>query len=262
MPASPVNFGMREDVTTDRLLGGRLELLQPAKGHRAGTDALLLAAAAPVRPGDVVADLGASTGAVGLAIAAREPDCRVLLVERDASLADLARENLSRNGFAERGFVLVADLLADARERAASGLAPASCDLAVTNPPYVEWGSGARRSPDPARAHAHELPPGGFALWIAAAADLLKHRGRLALVQRADRLDACLEAMRPYFGSIRIRPVHPRRRSGATRILITAIRGGKGPLAIDPCLVLHEEDGSFTELAARLHDGEALENGS
>lgn len=249
---------MREDVTSDRLLGGRLSILQPAKGHRAGTDALLLAAAAPLEPGDTVCDLGASTGAVALVLAARERDCRLVLVEHDASLAALARENLALNGFAGRGAVVVADLLADAAERTAAGLVPASCDLVVTNPPYVETGSGARRSPDPARARAHELPPGGFALWIAAAADLLKRKGRFALIQRADRLDACLAAMQPYFGTVRIRPVQPRPDSEATRVLITAVRAGRGRLAIDPPLVLHREDGGFTDLARRLHDGESL----
>lgn len=253
---------MREGVTRDALLGGRLAIIQPAKGHRAGTDAVLLAAAAPVKAGDVVCDLGASTGAVALIVAARQPSCRLLLVERDPALAALARENLALNGFEERGVVLVADVLADRGERIAAGLTLGGCDLVVTNPPFVETGSGARRSPDPARADAHELPPGGFARWIAAAADLLKRRGRLALIQRADRLDACLESMRPFFGAIAIRPVHPRQGEAASRILVTAVREGRGPLVIESPLVLHRDDGGFTERARRLHEGEALEPGA
>jgi tRNA1(Val) A37 N6-methylase TrmN6 len=250
---------MREGFTRDALLGGRVGLLQRNKGHRAGTDAVLLAAAAPVRAGDVVCDLGAATGAVGLMIASREPSCRLVLVERDPDLAALARENLTLNGFAERGEVLVADILADRRERIAAGLASGGCDLVVTNPPFVETGSGARRSPEPARADAHELPQGGFALWIAAAADLLKRRGRLVLIQRADRLAACLDAMRPFFGAVTIRPVHPRAGEVASRILVTAVRDARGPLVIEPPLVLHRDDGGFTDMARRLHEGEALE---
>ena len=35
----------RADITEDAFLGGRLRLRQPRKGHRAGHDAMLLAAA-------------------------------------------------------------------------------------------------------------------------------------------------------------------------------------------------------------------------
>ena len=66
----------------DSLLGGAVRLLQPARGHRAGTDAVLLAAAAPASAGDVVTGCGAGTGAVGLTIAARLA-VRLILVERE-----------------------------------------------------------------------------------------------------------------------------------------------------------------------------------
>jgi len=37
----------RPGVTDDALLGGRLHLLQPKRGHRFGHDAILLAASIP-----------------------------------------------------------------------------------------------------------------------------------------------------------------------------------------------------------------------
>ena len=41
-----------EEVSEDTLLDGRVRLKQLTRGHRAGTDAVLLAAAATPRPGD------------------------------------------------------------------------------------------------------------------------------------------------------------------------------------------------------------------
>ena len=38
-----------EEITDDGFLDGRLKVLQPAKGYRAGLDAVLLAAAVPER---------------------------------------------------------------------------------------------------------------------------------------------------------------------------------------------------------------------
>ena len=57
--------------TEDAFLGGQLRLRQPRSGHRAGHDAMLLAAATPARSGDRVVDFGAGVGAAGLAVARR-----------------------------------------------------------------------------------------------------------------------------------------------------------------------------------------------
>ena len=55
-------------TTEDAFLGGALRILQPKDGYRAGIDAVLLAAAAPLRQGRVeqVLDVGAGVGVVGL----------------------------------------------------------------------------------------------------------------------------------------------------------------------------------------------------
>jgi tRNA1(Val) A37 N6-methylase TrmN6 len=273
-----------EGITEDTLLGGRVRLLQPVRGHRAGTDAVLLAAAAPVRPGDLVIDVGAASGAVGLMIAARVA-AALVFVERDPVLAGLCRRNASLNG--TDGRVVVADVLdrtfmasvlshgsADglARSRTASGLSHASADgvdrasststlgrqsadVVVTNPPFLEEGE-TRVSPDSARAAAHVLPPGGLEGWLRACSKLLKTRGVLALIHRADRLGECLDALSRDFGGQRLRFVHPRADRPATRVLITAVKGSRAPLAVAPPVILHDEAGRFTPDAEAVHRGD------
>src|SRR6202049_2234336 len=100
MQALPTNCGPMTDPVTDAheftedtFLGGQLRLRQPRSGHRAGHDAMLLAAATPARSGDHVVDLGAGVGAAGLAVAKRVAGVNLSLVEIDAALADLARGN-------------------------------------------------------------------------------------------------------------------------------------------------------------------------
>src|SRR3954469_14609362 len=80
-------------ISEDAILGGRLRLRQPTSGHRAGHDAVLLAAATAARPGDRVVDLGAGVGAAGFALARRVPGIELVLVEVDCTLAELARGN-------------------------------------------------------------------------------------------------------------------------------------------------------------------------
>jgi tRNA1(Val) A37 N6-methylase TrmN6 len=244
---------MMGEITKDCLLGGRVSLVQPAKGHRAGTDAVLLAASAPVKPGAVVVDVGAATGAVGLMVAAREKDAHFIFVERDPRLAELCSRNCLDNRVQE--WVVVADLL-DKASRQLAGLIPERADLVLTNPPFLEEGQ-ARLSPDQGRAAAHALPVGGLEAWLKACTGLLKPKGQLVLIHRADRLAECLEGLNGRLGGIGLRFVHPNTDKPAIRVLISGIKGSRAPLQILPPLILNGPDGRFTPQAEALHLGEA-----
>ena len=103
MSFAPMASDLAADgLTEDAVLGGRLRLTQPRRGHRVGHDAILLAAATPAHAGEHAVDFGAGIGAAGLALAARVAGCAVTLVEIDAGLAALAAENARRNGLADR----------------------------------------------------------------------------------------------------------------------------------------------------------------
>src|ERR1700678_4474114 len=110
MPACRTNCGPMIDpsgeFTEDAFLGGQLRLRQPKSGHRAGHDAMLLAAATLARPGDRVVEFGAGVGAAGLAVAKRVAGIKPVLVEIDNGLAELARANASANAIAAETLVL------------------------------------------------------------------------------------------------------------------------------------------------------------
>jgi tRNA1(Val) A37 N6-methylase TrmN6 len=243
---------MPEEIAEDTLLGGRVRLLQLRGGHRAGTDAVLLAAALSPAPGSTVLDIGAGTGAVGLMMAARLPGLKLALVEREPDLAALCRRNLGLNGLP--GTVLEADILEPASRRL-PGLAAESADAVVTNPPFLEEGQ-ARLSPDPGRVRAHALPRGGLQAWLTACTRLLKPGGALALIHRADRLSDCLSLAGEKLGGLTLRFIHPRAEAPALRLLLTGIKGSRAPLVVTPPLVLHDVGGRFTPEAEALHRGE------
>jgi tRNA1(Val) A37 N6-methylase TrmN6 len=240
------------EVTEDLLLGGRVRLRQPAKGHRAGTDAVLLAASAPARASDVVVDVGASTGAVGLMVASRQGKGRFIFVERDPALAELCRQNCRDNDVP--GDIAVADVL-DKGSRLAAGLQPESADIVLTNPPFLEEGQ-ARISPDRGRAAAHAMPAGGLEAWLKACTGLLKPKGRLVLIHRADRVAECLRVLETWLGGVELRFVHPDSSRPAIRFLLAGIKGSRAPLTILPPLILNGPDGRFTPEAEALHRGE------
>ncbi len=238
----------------DTLFCGRIRLVQRARGHRAGTDAVLLATALAPPCGERIADLGAGSGAVGLMAMHAAADCRLVMIERERELADLCRLNAIANGRVSDNLVVCADLLAG------PALDHASIDRIYTNPPFFERDE-APVSPEPGRVRAHVTLEGGHALWLGAAIRALRPRGRLALIQRADKLDSCLAALVPRMGAIVVTPVLPRADAPATRILISAIKGARTPLRINPPLVLHGDDGRFTPRAEALHRGESAHFG-
>jgi tRNA1(Val) A37 N6-methylase TrmN6 len=224
------------EYTQDAFLGGQLLLRQPKSGHRVGHDAMLLAASCRVRVGERVVEFGAGVGAAGLAVARRVGAIDLVLVEIDAGLARLARDNAAANAIPAN--VLVLDVTGPAQDFAAAGLAPDSADVVLMNPPFND-AARHRASPDEARASAHVAKPATLQQWIAAARRVLKSAGVVTIIWRADGLGEILAALDHSFGSVRLLPVHGEGSKPAIRILISAVKGGRAPMQIIPALMLN-----------------------
>ena len=226
------------ETTEDAFLGGQLRLRQPKSGHRAGHDAILLAAATPARSGDRVVDFGAGAGAAGLALARRVPAIQLLLVEVDSELAELARGNVALNAIAAD--VIALDVTSAPDQYVAIGLAPDSVDVVLMNPPFNDPARH-RLSPDKARAAAHVATAAPLEDWVHAARRVLKSQGILTLIWRADGLSEVLAALDRGFGSLAILPVHGEATSPAIRVLVRATKGGKAPTRLLRGLMLNDE---------------------
>ena len=235
-------------VTDDTLLDGRVRLRQPRQGLRAGHDAVLLAAAIPAKPGQVVLEAGCGSGAAFLCLMARVPQLTIIAVERDPMLAALARDNAALNGWADRVTVIVGDV-ADAVLRHALP----RYDHAFANPPYWPAGTpppGALRA---GATHADAVP---LSAWAGLLATGLPMRGSVTLVLPAARFADGLAALAEAgCGSPALLPLWPRAGVAAKRVLLAARRGGKGPGRVLPGLVLHGEAGPTAEADAALRGG-------
>ncbi|WP_249780950.1 methyltransferase [Bradyrhizobium sp. dw_78] len=229
------------EFTEDWFLGGQLCLRQPKSGHRAGHDAILLAAATAARPGDRVIDFGAGVGAAGLAVARRVEGIRLTLVEIDAALAGLARGNAGSNGIAAD--IIVLDVASGVDAFVAAGLAADSVDAVLMNPPFNDPARH-RASPEKAREIAHVATEATLEGWVHAARRMLKSGGALTLIWRADGLTEMLAALGRGFGSLAILPVHGDPDAPAIRILVRAVKGGRAPTRLYPALMLNDKPAS------------------
>jgi tRNA1(Val) A37 N6-methylase TrmN6 len=226
------------NITEDAFLGGKLRLRQPKSGHRAGHDAMLLAAATPARAGDRVIDFGAGVGAAGLAVAARVAGISLVLVEVNAGLAELAQANAAGNGIAAETLVL--DVTSGAESFGSVGLLPDSADVVLMNPPFND-ATRHRASPDEARQVAHVAGTDALEGWVHASRRILKPGGNLVMIWRADAIAEVLVALGRGFGSLMILPVHADAVSPAIRVLVRATKGGRAPTRLLAGLVLNDD---------------------
>jgi Predicted O-methyltransferase len=244
------------ETTLDAFLGGRLRLRQLARGHRGGTDAVLLAACVPPSFSGLVDDVGAGVGTAGLALALRCPEARLRLIENHPATASLAADNIAANA-PSRSRLLQLDVLSQTARLEAIGAERA--DLVITNPPFLDP-AASRQSPDAGRRAAHVIGEGGLAGWIAACLDLLAPKGSLVVIHRADAALGLVDALGRAATGVTLLPVYPRAGGDASRVLLRVIRGSRAPLRFASPLVLHEADGRFTPEADRLHRGVATLN--
>ena len=245
-------------TTDDAVLGGRLKLLQPARGHRAGHDAILLAAAAA--KANVAVDLGAGIGTAGLALLARNAARHVTFVEIDEDLARLSAANAERNAFAQRTESVHADIEKLARRGGPPKPAASSTDLVIMNPPFNDPVER-RPSPDAARKRAHAAPLADVDIWVQTADRLLRASGRLILIHRPEALAAILASLEGGFGAAEIIPIYAKPRVPAIRVIVRAQKGKKTPAALLPGFLLAGSDGRPThEADAVLRGAAALDS--
>jgi len=245
----------------DGFLGGRVAVLQPKSGHRAGSDAVWLQAAVQPRAGSRMLDAGAGVGVAGLCLLARYPQINVTAVEIDPALAALAEANAKRNGVAAKVTVIAADVTAPAEQLFALGLVREGYDQVMANPPYYRQGT-VRAAPDLARATAHVMQQGGLAAWVRFLATMAAPKGLVTVIHRAEALAELLPLLDRSFGAIIVFPLFPKAGEAATRVIVRAEKGSRAGLRLLQGLVLHAADGRYTAKAEGvLRGGEGLDLG-
>ncbi len=248
-------------LTRDAFWDGRLTLWQPARGYRAGTDALLLAASlVSPEPYQRAVELGCGAGVAAIAAARRHQRLFVTGVEVQPAMAELARRNAWDSGVESFVGIVEGDVLARPRP-----LPDGEADHVLVNPPYFDPRT-ARPSPQAQRAVSRTLDPDhGVEGWVRAARLALKPRGLLWMIWRADQLTALLTALeRQGFGALRLLPVQTLPDQPAKLVLLQARPQSGAPLRLLPGLVLadgHGPNGTLNQSAqaiALFRSGAAL----
>lgn len=249
-------FVKRQTATQDAFLGGKLSILQPKSGFRAGLDSVLLGASISPDATSLL-DMGSGVGVAALTALAHNSSCKATLVESNEPMAELAIANIAHNGFDARASVIALDVTATGKVRTAAGLKSNYYQSIIANPPFFDAAAGTR-SPQNQRAAARHMGAEALDSWVRTGAASAAAGGEIIFIYRADGLPQLLVALEARFGNITILPIVPRPGEDANRVLVRAIKGSRAPMVLKSAFVVHGVSGhDFSAQAGNIFRGQA-----
>lgn len=219
-----------------------LKLIQKKDGFCFGVDAVLLANYADVKKGDRVIDLGTGTGIIPVLLAGKTEAGRVIGLEIQTVMAEMASRSILINKLSERVKIVCGDIRDSVECFGASKF-----DVVVSNPPYMSCGGGLVNPSDMKAVSRHEILC-TLEDVIKAGSKLLVPGGQFAMVHRPERLVDILCLMRSYKIEPKyLRLVHPSPYKKANLLLIKGTRGGNPQLKMLEPLYVYDENGQYSK---------------
>lgn len=220
------------------VLNKRLKLIQAKNGFRTCLDSVMLAAACPAQEGANILDIGCGVGGAGLCVLARVAGAMLTGIDIQSDHIELAVQNAKMNNMDSQATFISSDIRDYKDNR---------FDHAICNPPYLDAGD---QTPSPssakATAHVHQDDV-TLRNWIDGAVRNLKSKGSLTIIHRADQSDKILQNLEGRFGGTEIIPLWPKQNTPAKRVIIRTYRDSRASAILHPGIVLHQENGDYTE---------------
>lgn len=230
-------------ISLDTLLEGKVKILQPSHGYRAGLDAVFLAAACDIRGGQSLLDVGCGVGSVFLCINQRIPNLEIYGIEASDVYFELAQKNLQENACS-------ANLFLHSIPEKGDPLSGKKYDHVVTNPPYHEREHHAP-SPSPLRARALGETTVPLDAWLDYCLRKTSDQGYITLIYPTKRIDDVLSYLHLRAGDIHIYPLWSDEVS-CKRVIISGRKNAKGGTVLHRGMLIHNDDGTYTSAAENI----------
>lgn len=244
---------LKENERIDQLIREDLGIIQNSDYFSFSVDALLLAdfVRLPKRDNFNYIDFCSGNGIIPLLLSDKTT-AKLKGIELQAPLVDMAKRSVKLNRLENQIEFIHSDIKELRRD-------PHHLyDIVTCNPPYflIENSHKAHKLTSHALArHEIELT---LEDWVKKAGQVMRMKGKLFIVHRPERLDDLTEVLLRYHFSIhRLKFVYPKIDANAKVVLIEAILGGgRNGVKVEPPLVIHNEDGSYTKELEAIYYGE------
>jgi len=235
------------EITLDGICG--IKLYQNKNGYRFSVDAVLLYAFINVKHAKNIIDLGTGSGIIGLLLAKKYTNSRIILVELQESLYRLVLKNITINGLDDSAEAVMADIK-DIKKK----LQPASCDIVVSNPPFRKLAAGLINPREEKAIARHEIEL-KFADLAESAAYLLRDRGRFFIILHPERILEVVDTLRQrHLEPKRVRFVYNNIASESKMVLIEAVKDGRPGIKIEKPLIIYDQNGFYTEEVKSIYE--------
>ncbi len=183
---------MIKESETVEDLGCGYRIIQKTDGFKFGTDAVLLAEFANIKPNDTVMDLCTGTGIIPLLIHQKKRPKHISALEIQEEIANMARRTIELNSLADDITIHCGDLKNIKMMKDANSYTVVTC-----NPPYMVDATGKKNTNDSKTISRHEVMC-TLEDVISCSSYLLGSGGRFFMVHRPERLVDIFYLMRKY----------------------------------------------------------------
>ena len=174
----------------------------------------------------------------------------IIGVELQKEIYDLGVKSIKENNLEDRIKIINEDV-----KNLDSIYESDSFDIITCNPPYFKTENELLLNDNDIKTISRQEVKLNLEDILKVAKKILKNGKKLAMVHRPDRLIEIINIMKKYgFEPKRIKLCHPKEGMNANILLIEAVKNGKSGLKIEPALIIHNEDGSYTEEVRKMFE--------
>ena len=244
-----MKIDLKENERIDDLEFKGLKIIQNEKGFCFGIDSVLLSDFAKnIKNESKVLDLGTGTGIIPILLCGKTNLSKVIGVELQEEVADMAKRSSKLNNLEDRFQVLNENIL-----NLNKIYENQTFDAIVTNPPYKKCGSGIINDDETKIISRHEVTA-SLEDFIKISKDLLKDNGEFYMVHRPERLVDILYLLRKYkIEPKELRLVYSNTNKPPKLVLIKGIKNAKEFLKVDKNLYIYDDNGNYTEEILKIY---------
>lgn len=237
-----------DNVRLDDLQCNNLKIMQFVDGYCFSSDAVLLANIVRCNHGDTIVDFGCGNGVISLLLTAKTPCEKVVGIEFQEEVAELAKQNVALNNLQDKVQIICDDI-----SNASSILGRESTQVVVCNPPYFSKSSGLQREERQIALSRHESTCDLESI-IKSAASVLEFSGEFFIIHKTSRMAEVIT----YCSQNKLIPktltlIYPKISKNADTFVLRCKKCGKHFLRMEK-VVVYNEDGSMTEEAKALYN--------
>ena len=241
---------LKENERIDDLEFKGLKIIQNEKGFCFGIDSVLLSDFAKnIKKNSLVLDLGTGTGIIPILLCGKTNLKKVIGVEIQEEVSNMARRSSKLNNLEEKFQVLNEDILSLGKLYENQ-----TFDVIVTNPPYKKKDTGIINEDERKIISRHEITA-NLEDFVKVSRDLLKDKGEFYMVHRPERLVDIFSLLRKYkIEPKELRFVYSNMNRPPKLVLIKGIKNSKSFLKVDKNLYIYDDKGNYTDEILKIYN--------